>query len=447
MHSRSRSLRMGVAAAVIAGLALIGGARADGLSRFEQELKPKIGPEIGLTYGSASALGPSGFVLNDVRATLKDDTPGAAETPVAIRRIAVEDIDFDNANSPDGPNFLRMRLEGVSVSGEAGDWLKSHGLGDGAADLAIDYRLDPARKVFTLNRLEVMLPGLARLELSLIMDGVSPSSVSKPDTAMDEGSLRTATLVYEDGSLLAKIIPGLAAEAQKTPEALVAEGQELLAFFAKDQGPRAMAVFDTLVSYMADWRQPKGSLRITFSPPAAVSTKDMDKLTVTNAIVDVFGLSASYAGTRPGAALAAAAAPKPAPAARAPQAAALPPAGAVTCAPGQRLFALSDGGWWPATVREATQSSGRCVVRFDGTGASDDAIVTQKEMLAWSIDGPGKAATRCRKGDRVWKLADGAWYPAQVKQGKGANCVIELEDDDDAEEETVALKQLRVLPK
>ena len=104
--------------------------------------------------------------------------------------------------------------------------------------------------------------------------------------------------------------------------------------------------------------------------------------------------------------------------------------------------------WWSATVRETSpKAAGLCIVRFDGTDASEDASVSPKEMLAWSMDGPGKAATRCRKGDRVWKLSDGAWYPAQVKSSKGATCVVELEDDADAEEETVALKQLRVLPR
>ncbi len=430
-------------AALIAVLTLAGPALADGLGRFEQELKPKLGPELSLSYGSASALGQSGFVLNDVKAIIKEENPDAAATPLAIRRIVVEDFDFDHATGPDGPYFAKMRFESVS-SPEIDEALKAFGVTNATADIAIDFRFDPGRKVMTLNRLEFLLPGLARLEFSAIVDGVTPSAAAAaPDKAMDEVTLRTATLVFEDSSLLSKLIPALAADEGKTPEAYIAESVGLLGVLAEGQGQRTMAVLDALVSFSTDFKQPKGPLRITVSPPAGVSFKDTDKLTVANALVDVFGISATYAGTRAGAALAAA--PKDAPA----QSAALPRSrSAVACKPGERLFALSDGGWWSATVREPSpKASGQCIVRFDGTDASEDASMSPKEMLAWSMDGPGRAAARCRKGDRVWKLADGAWYPAKVKQGKGASCVVELEDDDDAEEETVALKQLRVLPR
>ncbi|MBM3547420.1 MAG: hypothetical protein FJX54_10725 [Alphaproteobacteria bacterium] len=416
-------------------------ASADGLSRFEQELKPKIPPELGLTYGRATALGASGFTLEEVRATIKDDTPGSAPTPVSIRRLTVEDLDFDGAKGKDGPNFLKMRAEGIKASGEFEDWLKRYGLADGSADLIVDYRFEPARKVLTLNKLEVVLPGLARFELGLIMDNVLPDSVSKPDAAMDEATLRTATLVYEDSSLLRKALPALAAEEKKSVDAWLAETLEVIAVFADGQGPRTLAVYDALASFLRDHAAPKGPFRITVSPPANVSAKDMDKLTVTNAIVDVFGLSASYAGTRAGAALEAK--PKAAPATGQTQRAAVPPAGGgVPCTPGQRLFALSDGAWWSATVREATQTGTRCVVRIEDE--DDDIIVrTREEMIPWSMDGPGKVAAGCRKGDKVLMKSEGAWYPADVKLNKGRSCVVVMEDDD--EEHTVELRRLRVL--
>jgi hypothetical protein len=272
------------------------------------------------------------------------------------------------------------------------------------------------------------------------MDNVLPDSVAKPDAAMNEATLRTATLVYEDGSLLRKVLPGLAAEEKKSVDAWLAEMLEVIAVLAQGQGERTLAVYDALVSFMRDYAQPKGPLRVTVSPPANVSAKDMDKLTVTNAIVDVFGLSASYAGTQPGAALAAM--PKgTASASRQPQSAAVPPSGSVACTPGERLFALSDGAWWSATVREATQSSGRCVVRIEGE--DEDTVVARDKMIAWSMDGPGKVAAACRKGDKVPMKSEGAWYPADVKLNKGRSCVVVMEDDD--EEHTVDLRRLRVL--
>jgi len=438
-----RLSRISVRAAILSVLLFLGAvapAAADGLSRFEQDLKPAMVKETDLVYGSAAALGQSGFVLNDVRMTIKDDSPGSTPTPVQIRRVTVEDMDFDNAKGADGPHYLKLRAEGFKVTGEAEEWLKRYGLADGAADFALDYRLDAARKVFTLNKLEVTLPGLARFELGLIMDDVSPSAVAaKPDAAMDEGSLRTATLIYEDSSLLAKVIPSLAAEEKKPVDVYLNELLEVVAILADGQGPRTLPVYDALVSFIRDYSGPKGPLRITVSPPANVSAKDMDKLTVTNAIVDVFGLSASYAGTRAGAALEAK--PKAAPAARQPQSAAVPQAGGIACTAGQRLFALSDGGWWSATVREPTQSGSRCVVRIEGE--DEDTIVAREGMIAWSLDGPGKLAGACKKGDKVLMKSEGAWYPADVKQAKGRSCVVVMEDDD--EEHTVELRRLRVL--
>lgn len=442
MAGRIRIFWLALAAACLAATA-----RADGLSRFEQELKPKVAPQISLTYGSASAIGAGGFELRDVKAILKDpDKPAEKPTPVAAKRVVVEDIDFDGIKAANEPNFARMRFEGVTVSGEAQEWARKFGVPDGAGDLAVDYRFDPARKVFTLNKLELVLPGLARFDLTMIMDGVTASSASTPEKALDDGSLRTATFVYEDSSLLSKLIPGIAAEEKKTPEAYIAENVALLGFFAKDQAPKTIAVLDALASFTQDYKQTKGPLRVTVTPPTGITAKDFDKMTVANAVVDALGLSVTYAGTRPGAALAAApkdnaAAPAPQ-ASSAPQTAAVPPGGgAVACTPGQRLFALSDGGWWSATVREGTQSGNRCVVRFDD--GDEDGVVTQEEMVAWSMDGPGAPARRCQKGDKVLMPSEGAWYPAQVKLSKGSSCVVEMDDDD--EEHTLALNKLRVL--
>lgn len=427
--------------AVLAAIAAVP-ALADGLSRFEQEIKPNLG-KIDLTYRSATAIGPTGFALNDVRAVLPGDTPDAKPTPVQAKRIVIEDIDLDPIKTDDAPHFLRMRIEGATATGQADDWRRQYGIPEVPLDFAIDYRLDAARKVFTLNRLELALPGLVRIELGLILDGVTPASFKDTDTSKDDVSLRTATLVYEDSSFLAKLLPALAAEQKKTAEALVAESLALLGVIASTQSPKAVEVFDVLASFISDFRQLKGPLRLTVSPPKNLSTADMDKIEVANAIIDIFGLSATYAGTRPGAALAAI---KPAPDAKASAGTA---SGTIACKPGQRLFALADGGWWSATVREATQSGQRCVVRLEGSDGDDDVVIAAGDMMAWSIDGPGEAAKSCRKGDRVWIKSEGAWFPAKVRQTArpGAACIVRLEgeDEDDAEDETVELKRVRVI--
>lgn len=45
------------------------------------------------------------------------------------------------------------------------------------------------------------------------------------------------------------------------------------------------------------------------------------------------------------------------------------------CRPGQRVEVLSEGDWYPAKVRRAGPSGGRCPVRFDGYGAEYDESV------------------------------------------------------------------------
>ena len=53
----------------------------DGLQRFERDVKPQLEFEK-FTYGSASALGPNGFVLNDVVAVI----PPASRPAARARR-------------------------------------------------------------------------------------------------------------------------------------------------------------------------------------------------------------------------------------------------------------------------------------------------------------------------------------------------------------------------
>jgi hypothetical protein len=439
-----RRLISGLIGIVLLGLAYPAPAKADGLERFERELRPLLAP-LELSYGKATALGPSGFSLSDVSGVLKDtDKPDEKPVPFTAKRVVVDDLDFDHVSKDDGPHFLKLRVEGASAGGLAGEWLAQYGLSSATLDFTIDYRLDVERKVFTLNKLEVALPGLARLELGLILDGVTPAWIADTDAAMDQVSLRTATVTYDDTSLMATLLPKLAAEEGKTAEDYVAGGLALLGLFAQGQEPRTMAVFDALASFAGDYQRPKGPLRVTVSPDKNLSAKDWDQLSTGTSVVDVLGLSVTYPGTRPGAAKAAlgsaAAALLATPARPAPKA-------DFDCTAGRRFFVLSGGGWWPATVREPTQSSQRCVVRLEGTDEEEDVVVDADEVMPWSIEGPGQAAKRCSKGDRVWIKSEGGWYPATVRQTPkpGGRCTVRLEDDDDAEDETVELRRVRVI--
>src|SRR5205807_2310162 len=118
------------------------------------------------------------------------------------------------------------RAEGIAIASkpiEGVDLAALAGVDKVTLDFQLDYRLDPQRKTLTLNRFELDLAGLARLELSMVLDGVSADQIGNPDAAMNDATLRTATLAFEDRSLLSKVLPAAAKQvsADTTADALV----------------------------------------------------------------------------------------------------------------------------------------------------------------------------------------------------------------------------------
>jgi len=263
-------MREAIAATTAALLALSSPAFAqlNGLQRFEREIKPQLEEDGGtFTYDGAAALGPSGFVLNGVRVTVpadKNASPADSKpSRVGIDRLTVEDFDFDGAARKEPPRFARMRVDGVKSIGEESGLdklMRSYGIPDVALNVVIDFRQDDQRKVFALNRLEVALPGQARLELSLTLDGVA--SLAPPPAAdaaakdaakpEDEIKLRTATILYEDASLLGRVLTAAAHEQGVSPDDWTREAAEFLALLSADQPPEVLAMLDALVSYVQD---------------------------------------------------------------------------------------------------------------------------------------------------------------------------------------------------
>src|SRR5260370_26315191 len=187
--SRARSLgRVAAITLLLSGRALpvARPAGADGLSRFEQALKQA--PAGALTYKNAEALGQNGLVIEDgVLTALLDATAGAKAEPVAIKRIAVEDFDFASVDKDLPPNFIKLRAEGIAIGAkpvEGVDLAELVGIDKITLDFQLDYRLDPERKTMTLNRLELDLAGLAHMELSIVLRGVSADQIGHPPTAM-----------------------------------------------------------------------------------------------------------------------------------------------------------------------------------------------------------------------------------------------------------------------
>jgi hypothetical protein len=306
MHRYSRLVWSFVALVTLAGTAFA----QDGLQRFERDIKPQLEFE-SFVYSSASALGPNGFVLNNVTAVVPaSPQTGDKPTTVKVDKVTVEEFDFervpkaglkDKGADGDVPRFARIKLEGIAGDDDLNKLLTPYGISKVPVDAALDYRLDPASKVMTVNKLELSLRGLARAEINLVMDGVSDKA-SKIEGSKEDGRLRTATIVFEDKGLLAKLLPAMARESGSTAEIWVAVAQAPLQGFAAGQGPESLKVLDAVVSYLGDWKAPKGPLRVTINPPRTTGLNDLDKLMIPNALTEVFGLAVTYEGTRPGAA-------------------------------------------------------------------------------------------------------------------------------------------------
>jgi hypothetical protein len=275
-----------------------------GLERFEREIKPQIDLKT-FTYKGAETLGDTGFVLKEVVAVMPaSPATGDKESTLTIDKVTVEALDFDrmkNLKDDDIPRFAKISLEGVNGSDEITGLLDPYGIPRVPMDLALDYRLDGPAKLFTLNALEITLRGQGKVGLALVLDGVSDKSSEVTD-AKDDGRLRSASLTLDDKGLIAKLLPALAKEQGGTAEAFVAVALMSIATFCEGQGEATVKALDAVASFVGDWKAPKGALVLGLKPAGTAAMADLDKVLEPNALVDIFGFSARYPGTRDGAA-------------------------------------------------------------------------------------------------------------------------------------------------
>lgn len=315
MHMTKARTRLGLV--LIAGLWLAAGvalpARADGLDRFKKVIEPQI-PAGTFSYKSAKALGDDGFVLQDAVFTPppSDADKDKKPDPINIKTLTVEHFDFASAEKQQPPLYAKVKFDGVTSSGKAGgfDLKEMAGIDSVSADFGFDYRLDPDKRTFTLKRLELNLNGLGKLETSFVIDGLSADAVAKPDDAMKDASLKSADLIYDDHSLLAKAIPIAAALQGMDPKAMITVA---IAFLdgTRPEGKAGQQAIDSLVAYVEDYQKPKGPLKIALNPPGPVSNADLSNAKSADDMVKLLGIQVSYAGTRaskPGEAAAAASA-------------------------------------------------------------------------------------------------------------------------------------------
>lgn len=276
----------------------------NGLERFEKEIKPQFELKT-LSYGGAEPLGATGFVLKDVVAVVPaNPATGDKESTIRIDTVTVDDLDFDRLRKDSkndlAPRFARLKMEGMTGDDEMFTALEPYGVPKVPFDIALDYRIDPAVKVLTLNMLEVTLRGQARFALSMIVDGVSDDT--DMDTAKDEGRLRSASLTIDDKQLLDKLVPALASEEGIKPGELITTTLDALAGFAQAQTGETLKALDALASFVGDWKAPRGPLVLGLKPAKTAGLGDLDKIMVPDALSTLFGFTATYPGTRSGAA-------------------------------------------------------------------------------------------------------------------------------------------------
>ena len=254
-----------------------------------------MGPE----YESGKGLGDDGFLLEGVTVTPPPETTeGFKAEPIHINRVTVEDFDFASYRKNETPNFARLHVEGISIDAKSFDALDLRELTGSdtlTADFELDYRADPQRQTMTLNRLELDLHGLARIELSLVLDGIDPGDANAAEAA----SLRTASLVFEDRSLLGRVLPAAARARGIDPEKIAALAGEILDSLRPGQGAAAMTVLDALAGYVADYTRPKGPLQITVNPPDKIPLAALAEIRDPADALKRLGLVVSYAGARP----------------------------------------------------------------------------------------------------------------------------------------------------
>lgn len=290
-----RGLAVGAAFAVAFAMP----AMADGLSQFEKLLKPQIPPGA-LTYKSAKAIGDNGFVLEGVTVTDISDGPDQKK-PVAIKKITVDEFDFAGFEKDQAPTFMKAKVEGIAMdaSPAAGVDLKEMaGIDHVSADFLVDYKLDATQRTMSVNKLELDLEGLGRLELSLVVDGVDADS-HKKDGAMDDAVLRSAKLTFEDRSMLGKVVPALAKMQGSDAAATIAMAKAMLEGVRAGQGEATQKAFDALASFLDDYKKPKGPLTVTLKPDKKFSGADLKNASGADDVIKALGLAVNYVGTVP----------------------------------------------------------------------------------------------------------------------------------------------------
>lgn len=288
-----------LAAGLIAILCAAVPASADGLTRFQQEILPKL-RKGEFAYEKASALGANGFVLEKVVVSSPAETGRPARTELRVARIEVEELDFEGFVAGQA-RFAKVAAKGMVMpeNGAFAADARRFGAAMSPADGRLEYRWDPATQVLAINRFE-LISGRDHIALEAVLDKVQALRGPK---AWDIGvSIRSARLVYDNHQSLMRALRLFAAQSGKTEETVQREWLNRIAVTANGKGQRTTQAADAIASFVQDYRQPRGPLTLTFRPAQPVPYAMLLAALFLPDPAQVAGLAATYPATRLGAA-------------------------------------------------------------------------------------------------------------------------------------------------
>lgn len=297
-----RSIR-GAVAALLVSAALATPVLADnGLERFEHEIRPQLDVQK-LTYRSGEAVGDTGFVLNDVVVVTPPTAPTANQPGTfRIDRVTVEALDVDHLRKEsrnEWPRFVKLKIEGLTGDDPATSTLSAYGFPKVPIDITVDYTFDRAAMRARVNKLEISMRGEGSVTAVLAIAGLSDVASARQNVYLERG-----TIVIDDKGLMAKVLETFARSRGNSPDGLVALGLITLSGIASQQRPETIRGLDAIASFIADWRAPLGPLTIGLNGPRGTNIDGLGALLEQDALYKILGLTATYAGTRPGSALA-----------------------------------------------------------------------------------------------------------------------------------------------
>ncbi len=257
-------------------------------------------PPGAFTYKDAKSLGPNAFELTGI--VIMPDGPGSE---VPIQHLLVENIDLMSLMQGGMPKGVKMKVEGIGLSRNNMDldsdvW-EALGQDEVVANISLDMLSDPTTKAFTLNDLTIDLLGIGQAQLKLDLLGVGPEAMMAPEAAMFSGAVKSASIMLNDQSLVARSLDAAIKESGMTEAELMGQGlQELsnnLAEMGAMPGDRIFQVGAAFGGWLQDARAPKGPITLSVAPAQPVNFQQISQAAGASEAAELLNLQVSYAGS------------------------------------------------------------------------------------------------------------------------------------------------------